>query len=145
MSTDLRIGPTVTIPGSELVVSTTHSSGPGGQNVNKVATKIELRFDLAGTTALTPSVKARLRAVVANRLDADGWLVITSQATRNRIRNLVDAREKLAALIRDALVPPTPRIATKPSRAAKRRRVADKREHSDKKKTRGTRGFSGDD
>lgn len=138
MSTDLRIGPTLVIPGAELVVTSTHSSGPGGQNVNKVATKIELRFDLLGSTVLSPAVKARLRAVVANRLDADGWLVITSQATRNRIRNLVDARDKLAALVRDALVPPKPRVATKPSRASKARRVADKRAHSDKKRARGS-------
>jgi len=137
MSTDLRIGPTLTIPGSELTVTATTSSGPGGQNVNKVATKVELRFDLAGSSALTPAVKARLRALVANRLDADGQVVITSQATRNRIRNLVDAREKLAALVREALVPPRPRVATKPTRASKARRVADKRHQADKKRTRG--------
>ncbi|MFO0746429.1 MAG: alternative ribosome rescue aminoacyl-tRNA hydrolase ArfB [Myxococcota bacterium] len=141
MSTDLRIGPTLVIPGSELVVTSTHSSGPGGQNVNKVATKIELRFDLTGSTVLSPAVKARLRAVVANRLDADGWLVITSQATRNRIRNLVDAREKLAALVRDALVPPKPRVPTKVSRRQKANRVADKREHSEKKRARVVRSF----
>ena len=139
MSTDLRIGPTLTIPGGELAVTATHSSGPGGQNVNKVATKIELRFDLAGSSVLSPAVKARLRALVGNRLDADGWLIIVSQATRNRIRNLVDAREKLAALVREALVPPRPRVATKPTRSSKARRVADKRHQGDKKKTRGTR------
>ncbi|MCC6620758.1 MAG: aminoacyl-tRNA hydrolase [Deltaproteobacteria bacterium] len=137
MSTDLRIGPNLTIPGSELTVTATTSSGPGGQNVNKVATKVELRFDLAGSTVLAPAVKARLRALVANRLDADGQLIITSQATRNRIRNLVDARDKLAALVREALVPPRPRVATKPTRASKARRVADKRLQGEKKRGRG--------
>jgi len=139
MSTDLRIGPTLTIPGNELTVTSTHSSGPGGQNVNKVATKIELRFDLEGSTSLSPSVKARLRALAGNRFDAEGCLIVTSQATRNRVRNLVDAREKLAAMIREALVPPKPRRPTRPTLGSKLRRVADKRHDGEKKRTRTAR------
>jgi len=139
MSTDLRIGPTCVIPGHELTVTSTHSSGPGGQNVNKVATKIELRFDLPACESLTGAQKARLRALAGNRFDADGQLIITSQVTRNRLRNLVDAREKLADLIREALVPPKPRFATKPTKSSQRHRVADKRALGEKKKTRGSR------
>jgi len=136
MAADLPITEHLVIPGDELTVSATRSSGPGGQNVNKVATRIELRFDLAGSEALSDGVKARLRERHAGRLDAEGRLILTSQATRNRLRNLTDARRRLAELIRDALTPPKPRKATRPSRAAKRRRLDAKRRHAEKKRAR---------
>ena len=130
MSSDLIVTEHIVIPGDELSVTAVRSSGPGGQNVNKVSSKIELRFDLANTTALNPGVKARLAESCKGRLDADGRIIITSETTRNRIRNLTDARNKLAALIRDVLTPPKPRRATKPSLGSKIRRVEDKRRRS---------------
>jgi ribosome-associated protein len=131
---DLYIDNRVTIPGGDLSWTAVRSSGPGGQNVNKVSSKVDLRFDLAGTRALADPVKERLRALA--RLDATGHVVVQSQATRNRVRNLEEARDRLAALIRAALVEPKERKATRPSRAVKRRRLADKRHLAEKKRQR---------
>jgi ribosome-associated protein len=127
----------VVIPEAELRWTAVRASGPGGQNVNKVSSKVDLRFDLEGSAALTADVKARLRAKAAARLDAEGQIRIISQLTRNQSDNLLDAREKLAALIRAALVTPKARRKTKPSRAKKARRVAEKRVHAAKKQNRG--------
>ena len=109
MSDDLQVTTSVIIPASELEWTAVRSSGPGGQNVNKLNTKIDLRFDLPATQALHAPAKARLRRLAAGRLDAEGRVVIISQATRNQQRNLEDARQRLAALIRIALRPPRPR------------------------------------
>jgi ribosome-associated protein len=133
---DLAVKTGVTIPERELVWSAVRSSGPGGQNVNKVASKVELRFDFEASSALTASVKTRLRALAQHRLDAEGSILIVSQVTRAQPKNLADARERLADLIRKALVVPKRRKATKPSLAAKRRRVKDKRVNSLKKQSR---------
>lgn len=133
---DLAIRPGLTIPARELVWGAVRSSGPGGQNVNKVASKVELRFDFEASSALTASVKARLRSLAKNRLDADGCILIVSQVTRAQPKNLTDARERLAELIIKALVVPKPRRPTKPSRAAKRARVKNKRVNSLKKQSR---------
>lgn len=119
------------------------SSGPGGQNVNKVSSKVELRFDFEASEALTQSVKARLRALAKHRLDAEDRILIVSQVTRNQPKNLEDARQRLAELIQRALVVPKPRRPTKPSRAAKRARLNDKRAVSAKKQSR-TRRASDD-
>lgn len=143
MSSDLPINDRLTIPGADLTTTAVTSSGPGGQNVNKVATKVELRFDLAGTTALRPDVKERLAELARGRLDAMGRVVLTSQKTRNRIQNLTDVRRKLAELILEALVPPTPRHETKPTRSSQRRRVDDKKRVGAKKA--GRRQVGGDD
>lgn len=123
MPDDLSITPTLTIPGRHLSWSAVRASGPGGQNVNKVASKIDYRFDLEGCTVLSDAVKARLRHAARHRLDADGRVVIVSQSTRDQSRNVRDARDRLAALIAGALQPPRKRRPTKPSRASKRRRV----------------------
>ncbi len=136
MSDDLVIQPGLVLPAAELSWTAVRSGGPGGQNVNKVATKVELRFDLPGTRALSPDVRARLARLAAGRLDAEGRIVITSQATRNRAQNLEDAREKLALLVRAALRPPKRRRPTRPTRASKERRLDEKRRQSDKKRTR---------
>jgi ribosome-associated protein len=136
---DLFISTRVTIPESDLEMSAVRSSGPGGQNVNKVATKVELRFDLLATRALDPAAKTRLRSLAAGRLDADGRLILTSQKTRSRERNLEDAREKLADLVRKALIAPKKRRPTRPSAAARSRRVDVKRHHGEKKRARANR------
>jgi ribosome-associated protein len=140
MSEDLLVAPGVVLPASELSWSSVRASGPGGQNVNKVATKVELRFDLAQTRALSPDIKHRLQRLAAGRLDAEGRILIVSQATRTRAQNLEDAREKLSILVRSALRPPKKRRPTRPTRGSKERRLGDKRRVSEKKRARGTRG-----
>ena len=127
----------VVIPEAELRWTAVRASGPGGQNVNKVASKIDLRFDFEQSDALSDELKARLRTKAAARLDAEGQIQITSQLTRNQPDNLEDARQKLAALLRSAMVTPKARKKTKPSRAKKAKRVAEKRVHSAKKQSRG--------
>jgi len=126
MTRDLVVNARVTIPASDLSWTAVRSSGPGGQNVNKVASKVELRFHLETTGALDAATKARLRALAGHRLDADGALVVVAQASRNQLRNLHDARERVVELIRAALRAPRVRRATRPTRAAVRARLADK-------------------
>jgi ribosome-associated protein len=139
---ELRIDARVVIPESDLSWTAVRSSGPGGQHVNKTATKVELRFDLRGTTSLPAGAKARLRALARGRLDPDGRLLVVSQKTREQGRNLEDARERLAELVRQALVVPKVRRATRPTRASKARRVEAKRQRSAKKQMRGSVGVS---
>lgn len=137
MPQDLDIDGRVVIPGDDLSWTSVRSGGPGGQNVNKVATKVVLRFDLPGCQVLSSAQKERLRNLATGRMDAEGAIIITSQVTRNRVQNLADARDKLAELVRRCLVAPKKRRPTKPSRGAKRRRLQDKRKQSEKKKNRG--------
>jgi ribosome-associated protein len=133
----LRIGPQLVIPAADLSWTAARASGPGGQNVNKVSTKVELRFDLSGTRQLSAPVKARLRALAGHRVDAAGTLRIASQRTRDQVHNLEDARDKLAELIRAALIPPKPRKPTRPTYGSKLRRAEAKRRTSHKKALRG--------
>lgn len=126
MSTPLVVDDRVTLPASSLVWTAVRASGPGGQNVNKVSSKVELRFDLEGCEALAEPVRARLRAIARNLLDADGWVLITSQKTRDQAKNLADAREKLRLLVVRALEVPKLRRPTKPTRGSQRRRVEGK-------------------
>jgi ribosome-associated protein len=136
MNEPLVVNATIQIPASELAWTAARSSGPGGQNVNKVASKIELRFDLPGTRALDEATKQRLRGLAGGRLDADGWVLIVSQLTRDQGRNLDDARQKLRELILRALVRPTPRRPTRPTRASQERRVSEKRQRAATKQQR---------
>jgi ribosome-associated protein len=123
------VSETVRVPASAISVRATRASGPGGQNVNKVATRIELRVELAVIEGLDEGARRRLQNLVAHRLDADGRrLVVTSQLTRAQSRNLVDARDKVRDLIADALTPPAPRRATRPTRTSRERRIAGKKQ-----------------
>jgi ribosome-associated protein len=130
----------VRVPASALTVHATRASGPGGQNVNKVSTKIDLRVDLAGIAGLPDDARVRLSRLAQNRLDADGRLVVISQVTRNQARNLEDARARVAELIRAALVVPRRRVKTRPSPGAKRRRLAGKKRRADVKRWRARPG-----
>jgi ribosome-associated protein len=136
-SKDLVIHQRLTIPARDLSWSASRSSGPGGQNVNKVASKVTLRFDLRGTDALSRTQKTRLRKLAGKRIDSLGVLAITAQAERSQRQNLEQARDRLRKLIARALVPPKRRVATKPTRSSQRRRLQDKRRRSDQKKVRG--------
>ncbi len=129
----------ITIPESELVERFVRSSGPGGQNVNKVATAVELRFDVAQSAVLPEAVRARLLARRDRRMTLDGVLVISAQRFRTQERNREDARERLAAFVAASLEAPTPRVPTKPSRAVKKRRLDDKRQRAGVKRTRATK------
>src|SRR5271154_5584335 len=108
---------------SEIEESFVRASGPGGQNVNKVSSAVQLRFDLSGSRSLPQEVRERLARFAGHRLPRDGIIVIIAQRYRMQERNRQDALERLIALIRRAAVPPTPRRPTKPSRAAKERRL----------------------
>lgn len=133
---DLVVTPRVIIPGGELAIAFARSGGPGGQNVNKVSSKVELRWNPATSAALTEDDRAWLLQRLHSRLTTDGTLIVTSTATRDQLQNRDDATHKLAELVRAALARPKPRKPTKPSRAAKRRRVAAKRHHSEIKRQR---------
>lgn len=134
---DLQITPQLRLPGRALSWTASRSSGPGGQNVNQVATKVDLRLDLEACHVLSPEIKARLRSQAHNRLDAEGRLVVISQASRSQEANVRDAREKLAELVRSAMQRPRSRRRTRPTRGSVRRRLEEKRQRSEKKRARG--------
>jgi ribosome-associated protein len=136
MAEEIRVGPHVFIPAAALTMRAVRSSGPGGQNVNKVASKVELRLDLARVEGLRPAQRVRLEALAAARRDADGLVLVTSQRTREQARNLEDAREKLRALVARALVEPRPRRPTRPTAASRATRRLAKAERSLRKRSR---------
>lgn len=139
----LEVAPGVTIEESEIQEKFVRASGPGGQNVNKVATAVELRFDPAGSAAVSPDMLARLRTIAGTRMTTDGVLVIQARRHRTQAQNRADARERLLSLLRQAMVVPRRRRKTKPTSAARERRVQAKRQRSITKERRGR--VSGDE
>ena len=135
----LYVSPTLSIPLSELRFKFHRSSGPGGQNVNKLNTSVELQFDFVHSVVLSDEQRQRIAEKLAARLNSTGALSIQSERFRTQGRNRADCLDKLAALLSEALKKPPPkRKKTKPSRAAQARRLDSKRRHSEKKKSRRT-------
>ena len=124
---------------TEFEFSHMRASGPGGQNVNKVASAVELRWDLRRSVHLPVGVRLRLEHLAGSKVTDDGVLILHAQRHRTQERNRADAIERVMALTEQALYPPKPRKKTKPSRASKRRRLEGKRHHSDKKRMRSGR------
>lgn len=132
----IEVTPGVSINESDLSFDFIRSSGPGGQNVNKVASGVQLRFNIAESSALPDEVKTRLHRIARNRISEDGTLIIEARRYRTQEQNRQEAIERLVELVRRAAVPPKPRKKTRPSEAAKRLRLEEKRKHSQKKQMR---------
>jgi ribosome-associated protein len=140
----LSVTPWLTIPDDALEERFVRASGPGGQNVNKVSTAVQLRFDPMRAPGLSDEARARLRALAGSRVTDEGVLVIEAREHRTQSQNREDARERLADLIRRALVRPKRRHKTRPSRASQARRVEHKKRRGETKRGRGRR-YGGDD
>ena len=133
----IRITDHIALDESELDESFIRSSRPGGQNVNKLSTAVQLRFDVRRSPSLTDEVRARLERLAGKRLTRDGVLIITAQSHRTQERNRADALDRLVDLVRQAAVRPVPRRATKPTKASRRRRLESKKRRSGIKALRG--------
>jgi ribosome-associated protein len=136
----LRISRDLTIDENDIDISFVRASGPGGQNVNKLATAAQLRFD-TNRIALAADAAARLSRLAGQRMTKDGVIVIHAQRFRTQERNRSDAIDRLVELLREAMVRPTPRRPTRPTRASKQRRLEGKKRRGDIKARRGSRGF----
>jgi ribosome-associated protein len=138
---DLIITEHLIVPASELELVFARSSGPGGQNVNKVNTKATLCWNLSVSKVLYPTAMARLRALAGSRLTEAGVLQITSQVHREQLRNIQACRERLKSLILEAMKPPTIRRPTQPTHGSQRRRIEDKKNVAQKKQNRSTNNW----
>ena len=136
----IQVTADIAIPESEISERFVRASGPGGQNVNKVSTAVELRFDPSQSSAITGEVRDRLRVIAGSRMTSDGVLVIDARRHRTQAQNREDARERLADLLRQALVKPRRRRATRPGKGAVERRIEVKKRRSDTKRARGRIG-----
>lgn len=132
----LRIGPNLFLDESELDFEFVRSSGPGGQNVNKVATAVQLRFDLAANTSLPGDLKRRLRTAAGSKLVGDGVILITAQRHRTQHRNRQDAVDRLVGLIQEAATPPKRRKKTRRTKGSIERRIKAKKHRGEKKRDR---------
>ena len=134
------VSETIRVPARAITVHATRASGPGGQNVNKVATRIELRVNLGAIEGLAEGARRRLHGLASRRLDAHGRLVGTSQLTRARWQNLEDARAKVRDLIAAALIRPVPRRPSRPTRTSREQRIAGKKQRGAMKRLRARPG-----
>jgi ribosome-associated protein len=134
----IPITDTLGLDESEISESFIRASGPGGQNVNKVASAVQLRFDARGSPSLPFPVRERLERLAGNRVSQDGVLIITARRFRSQERNRADAQQRLIALIARAATPPPRRRPTRPSAASRERRLADKVQRARLKQQRGT-------
>jgi len=132
----IRVTAHISIAEREIEESFVRASGPGGQNVNKLATAVQLRFDVRGSPSLTDDVRARLKRLAGTRLTRDGVLVIIAQRHRTQARNRQDALERLLDLIRRAAIPPRQRRPTRPTRASRERRIEGKKHRAGLKQLR---------
>ena len=133
----IQITPSIALDEAEIEESFIRASGPGGQNVNKVSSAVQLRFDVRGSPSLPNDVSIRLQKLAGSRLTQDGVLILIAQKYRTQERNRADALERLVALIREAAIPPVPRRPTRPTLASKKRRLETKGKRSEVKKLRG--------
>ena len=141
MAEPIQVNAGVRVPAEAIAMKAVRSGGPGGQNVNKVSSKIELRIHMEAIEGLGPDALDRLRHAVRNRLDGEGRWMIISEKTRDQAKNLEDARTKAVQIIAEALVPPIPRRPTRPTKGSKTRRLDGKRMAGEKKRSRGGKDF----
>ena len=137
----LEVTPDIVIPDDEFEWKFVRASGPGGQNVNKVSSAVQLRFLLPINTSLPVAARNRLRRLAGQKINDDGTILISARTTRSQDQNRRDALERLAELLRSALVEPKPRKKTRPTRASKERRIDTKKRRGTTKQQRGGRGW----
>jgi ribosome-associated protein len=130
MADPIQVTTSVRIPAEAIRFKAVRAGGAGGQNVNKVSSKVELRIDLGAIEGLPEDALARLQAAQRNRLDAEGLWMVVSDRTRDQLKNLEDAREKVTDAVRAALIRPIPRRATRPTKGSKERRLDSKKRAS---------------